>query len=378
MGMMTGCKNLREVESLSEEMSQVMSNMLGIHRRLPDTTMRNVLVKLSPSVLRRRLRAQAKTAQHRKALKQEGMPFGVVSIDGKGTAIKASDKKYAQKHNYADNSGSYGLLRTLTCCLVSSSTRLCLDAVPIPANTNEMGHFPVAFKSLVRHFRKLFQVVSTDAGMCSLKHAQLVVDAKKDYLFCIKQDQPTLLEEAMRLLRHKRKPLAVTHDIVGGEEVCRRLYKTDEMAGFLNWRHLRTTMRVESSKYDIETGDLVSSESRYFISSLEPDNLTDEQWLRLVRQHWGVEVCHNILDTAFEEDDHPWIQKDPQGALVVMLLRRIAYNMMSLFRSVTQRSEEKRHTPWRDVMRWMMQAVIMLNERDVTSLRTRKVAFAKI
>jgi hypothetical protein len=369
--MMGGCKSLAQAEALSAEMSPAISKMLGIERRVPDTTMRNILVKLSPSELRRHLRALAKSAFRRKALNHEGLPFGVVSIDGKYIAIDQADNRYAQEHQYADKIGSYGLLRTLTCTLVSSTARPCLDAVPIPAVTNEMGHFSAALKSMVKNFKKLFQVVSTDAGMCSLDNAQLVIDAKKDYLFCIKKDQPSLLAEAQRLLRFKRKPLAETTDIVGKYEVTRRLYKTDEIAGFLNWRHLRTTLRVESTKIDLETGERVAHESRYFISSLQSQRLSDKQWLLMIRQHWGVEVCHNILDTVFEEDDHPWILKDPRGALNVMLLRRIAYNMMTLFRSVTQRSDVKRQMPWKDIIRAMYNALISCQESDVFGLRVR-------
>ena len=34
--------------------------------------------------------------------------------------------------------------------------------------------------------------------------------------------------------------------------------------------------------------------------------------------------CHGTWDTVFEEDDRPWIKNEPQGTLVVMLLRRVA------------------------------------------------------
>jgi hypothetical protein len=75
---------------------------------------------------------------------------------------------------------------------------------------------------------------------------------------------------------------------------------------------------------------------------------------------------------AFEEDDRPWIKNEPRGALVVMLLRRMAFNMLALFRSVTQRSEEKRRTPWRDIMRWMHHAVVGIGAQQVGTLRPRK------
>jgi hypothetical protein len=36
----------------------------------------------------------------------------------------------------------------------------------------------------------------------------------------------------------------------------------------------------------------------------------------------------------------------PVGSLNVLLLRRIAFNILALFRTVTQRADDKRRTPW--------------------------------
>ena len=72
--------------------------------------------------------------------------------------------------------------------------------------------------------------------------------------------------------------------------------------------------------------------------------------LRLIRGHWGVETNHQILDTAFEEDDRLWIVADARGLLNVLVLRRLAYTLMTLYRSVTQRSSDERQVRWRDLM----------------------------
>lgn len=366
-------RSLAQTESLSQEMSFGMSRMLGLNRRLPDTTMRDALVRIEPGQLRRCIHRQVKAAQRRKTLRPEGLPFGVVAIDGKSTAIEAWDNRYAQRHRDAYGKSAVGLVRTLTCSLVSSSSKVCIDAVPIPAHTNEMGHFGKAFGQLCRVYGKgLFELASMDAGMCSLDNANLVVEKRKHYLFGLKQDQPTLLSEAERLLGHQEEPVAQTIDVEGGYEVRRRLYRTEEMAGYLSWKHMRTVVRVESIRTRLKTGRVEERESRYFISSLPMNRLTDKQWLRVVRQHWAVENhCHGTWDTAFEEDDRPWIKNEPQGTLVVMLLRRMAFNMLALFRSVTQRSEERRRTPWRDIMRWMHHAVIGIQGHELASLRAR-------
>jgi predicted transposase YbfD/YdcC len=371
-GLVSGCRSLLQVEALSQEMGPGSRHLLGLDRRLADTTMRDALVRVSPSELRKCLHRQVKAARHRKALDPEGLPFGVVAIDGKSVTLDAWDKRYAQRHRDADHQNARGLLRTLTCCLTSSSSKVCIDAVPIPATTSEMGCFARAFRGLCSAFgRGLFQLASMDAGMCSLDNATLVVDYGKDYLFGCKQDQPTLLREAQRLLAHQDKPLAETVDIRGNKEVRRCLYLSGDMAGYLNWSHLQTVLRVQSEEVDQRTGE-VHTESRYFISSLQPDALTPEQWLSVIRGHWAVEnQCHWTWDAVFREDERPWIRNDPQGALVVMLLRRMSFNMLALFRSVTQRSAERRQIPWRDLLRRMYNAAICSQLLDVKSLRAR-------
>ena len=100
--------------------------------------------------------------------------------------------------------------------------------------------------------------------------------------------------------------------------------------------------------------------------------LNKEQWLYLIRQHWCVEnQCHQTWDKIFREDDHPWIENNPQGTLVVMLLRRMAYNLLALFRSVSQRSEQRRQTPWKDIMRWLYIALIIVDKSQIATLRQR-------
>ena len=57
-----------------------------------------------------------------------------------------------------------------------------------------------------------------------------------------------------------------------------------------------------------------------------------------------------------------------------MLLRRIAYNITTCFRAVTQRSEEKRQTPWRNLVRWFYNAFIAATTDELKGLRSREAA----
>lgn len=84
----------------------------------------------------------------------------------------------------------------------------------------------------------------------------------------------------------------------------------------------------------------------------------------------------NTFDTVFVEDDHPWVEDSPKGVLAVLMLRRIAYNMLALFRSVTQRSEERRAMPWADLLPGLRNAVVATTEAQLATLRPRNNAAA--
>ena len=311
VAMAGGLKSFADTEKLTEEMSPAMRKKLGIKRRIPDTTLRNTMVKVSPNEFRKVIRRQTKVAHKRKALMPDGFPFGVVAIDGKYTPIDSWDGRYSQRQSDADGVADYGLVRTINCSLVSSRAKVCIDSSPIPSRTNEMGQFKTVINALVGAYKrtKLFLMVSADAGSCSEENGRHVRSKDLHYIFGLKGSQPTLQTEARAHLARltPEQAVATTVDIRGRHEVTRRLYITSEMAGFLDWAHLETTLRVESEVVDIETGEVVTQKeedvNRYFISSLESDKLTADQWLKLVRMHWGVENnCHNTWDTAFEED----------------------------------------------------------------------------
>ena len=86
--------------------------------------------------------------------------------------------------------------------------------------------------------------------------------------------------------------------------------------------------------------------------------------------------CHHTFDAVFREDDRPWIPSNPQGTLVVQMLRRIAYNLLTLFRSVTLRSESARAIPWRELMRTIVLALTLARLEDLDGLRRRLPALA--
>ncbi len=370
-GIVAGCKSLAELERLTKNISKACARLLGIRKRVPDTTMRDLMVTLDIDGLRSVIHRQCKAAIRRKALKPEGLPIGVVSMDGRSTATRILDEHHAQTQ-HQDGEAHHGLVRTMTSCLVSAKARPCLDMCPIPPGTNEVGHFATAFKMLVDTYgESVFQLITYDAGGCSKENGRIVEDAQRAYLFALKGNQPELYTEAKRVLGSlgPQQAEATTTEGRGNKTVQRRLWRTTTMAGWNGWEHLRTVIRVQSETVAADGDRTV--EERYFLSSLRSARLSAEQWLEVTRRHWGVENNnHWTFDAIFKEDERPWIY-EPQGMLAVMALRRIAYNLLTLYRSVTQRSDERRRTPWRELIEDFRLAMTTLTSEHIAGLRPR-------
>ena len=137
VGMMAGCKSVAEVEALTSNMSRRLRQMLGIGRRLPDTTLRAILVRLEPNEARRALHALIHAAWKRKGLRLSGFPFHVLSLDGKATSVPSWDNEYSQRQTYDDGRQAHGLVRMVNSCLISTDAKPVIDTHPVPADTNE-------------------------------------------------------------------------------------------------------------------------------------------------------------------------------------------------------------------------------------------------
>jgi hypothetical protein len=344
-----------------------MKQVLGFHRRIPDTTMRGALIKTGIDSLRQVLHQTVFLALRRKALPIVDLPFHVVALDGKKTSTRiGDDRQMAQTVSDYEGETPKFSVATITACLTSTPSKICLDAIPMPAHTNEKGFFKVVLQSLLDTYGQFFKMVTYDAGANSEANADFVHAQGRFYLFAIKGDQPTIFVRAKELLADlgPELSLSITDEILSGKRVVRRVWTTTDMHGF-HWSHVQTVLRVESQTIDPKTGVVEKTYSRYFVSNAPLETLSPKQWLLIVRSHWCVENnCHNTFDKIFQEDKRPFILQ-PHGMLVVMVLRRIAYNLLSLFRSVTQRSEQKKQMPWKSLMRSVSLMLTKLEQHNL-------------
>jgi len=376
VGLMAGCRSLSETEALTEGLAPAMRRRLGLPRRLADTTARDALCRVPLDGLRGALHRLVRAAWRRKALRPVGLPVSVLALDGKATALPTLNHPLVQNH-VADQEAPYGLVRTVTCALVSAAGRPCIDAIPIPAGTNEVAWFRTAFGSVVETYGSLFDIVTYDAGGFSRANADAVVAAGKHYLFALKDEHRAMCKLALELLAVETV-IARTEDAPDIETTVVRslkLLRADPSWSYGDgktpeesvWPHAKAFLAIEYAK--VQRGVIVERDERTFVSSYDPKRLTPAQWLRLVRSHWGVESSHHTLDTAFAEDDRPWIEADPHGMLAVLVLRRIAYTLLALYRAATLRSDEGRATRWKTLLLSVRDVLVAATEEQLAGLR---------
>lgn len=161
-GLLAGARSLADVETQSERLSRPVRRLLGVRRRVADTTLRDALCALEPNELCKPLHALVREAQRRKALQPDELPFGVVSLDGKHFSLASSDDYYAQRQTHGEDAPLVGVVRTVTATLTSISAQPIIDVTPLPARTNEMGIFELALDRVCQAFAglDLFRLVT--------------------------------------------------------------------------------------------------------------------------------------------------------------------------------------------------------------------------
>lgn len=210
----------------------------------------------------------------------------------------------------------------------ATARRLVLGQRKVDDKSNEITAIP----ELLRVLALEGCIVTIDAMGCQKEIAQLIRQKKGDYVFALKGNQGTLLEDVQFYfeqacqLQWKGIPHDVYETVDGdhGRIETRRYYTVTALEGLRHreqWAGWNMIGMIESIR-DLQ--GTVSKETRYYIGSIGEKA---ERFGQAVRSHWGVENgLHWVLDIAFREDDCR-IRKGygPQNFAV---LRHLALNLL--------------------------------------------------
>lgn len=364
VSLMMRARSLRAAERLSEDLAGA-GQFKGLVRRLPDSTLGDFLAEVSPAPLRRHLHRHVLAEHRRKALEPTVLPIRAIAVDGKNVATLDHEANRDCQKRSPEGQAPHWLYRVVNATMISSAAAVCIDQMPIPADTNDMGVFPAFLAGLLGTYGRanLFDLITMDAGFASEANARLIDDAQKGYWISLKDNQPELRHEAERVLlpqAQRNEPEAQTDwesDSSRGW-IRRQLWRTHEIAGWGQWTHLRQGVLLRVLARDGQDGPERVLEDRYYVTNLVPGRLDGAQMLRLARAHWRIENdLHGALDIQWQEDHGRWVHRG-NGLPVTSLLRVLAYNLLSLLRAVHLRTQAARRTAWTQLRDWIRDAML--------------------
>ena len=251
----------------------------------------------------------------------------------------------------------YAVLKVHDVTLVSSRASVPIYVRPIQGDTNEIGSMPALLEEVYKYYGKrgLIDVIVADAGNCSNRVAQQIVNGYGwHYMLRIKENQPELLQEAIKQLGSKplTKESCQEIDVHGGQIVTYYVFVYDlQGEGWLAWKTARQLVRIVRVAESKTTGKISKGE-RYFVSDLAPDKYGPSWMGKFARSYWRCEnETHFVADTAFGEDvPKPQWTKNPTGLLVVAILRKIAMIFIAILRHIVQLGRDDQFATYRGLM----------------------------
>src|SRR5208337_4628417 len=208
----------------------------------------------------------------------------------------------------------------------ATETGLVLAQRAIDGKSNEITAIP----ELLDMLNLKGAIVSIDAMGTHKEIARRVADKGADYLLALKGNQTSLHEDAELFFADPAlaASCARTQETDAGHgRIEERSCRAAE-AGWLperhpDWKGLRSIAAVTARRIDKKTGG-ESLETRYYITSLEPD---PKVILAAVRAHWGIEnKLPWTMDVTFDED-RCRTRKDA-SPLNFALIRHSGYNLL--------------------------------------------------
>ena len=241
-----------------------------------------------------------------------------VNSSAKGQLIAIDGKVLRSSYNRDDRQSTIHMVSAF-----ASANGMVLGQVKTDAKSNEITAIP----ELLTLLDMTGCLISIDAMGCQTDIAAQIVDHGGDYLLAVKGNQETLhraVREAMAPLAREGSHQATIEQSRGRTELREyHVMPAGEMVKqFPTWKGLNTLGVAIGYRRDSKGNE--SLEYRYYISSAA---LTEEQFAKAVRGHWGIEnQLHWVLDVTMKEDACPIYRGD--AAQILATVRHMALNML--------------------------------------------------
>lgn len=273
-----GCRSYTRIEFFGRQVRNWLARHIDLSNGIPDSdTIRRVFERVDPQKLSKCITDFVCALVQMSKEEKKG-----ISFDGKTIRGSASDdhKPYHILSAYCQNN------------------HIVLGDVCLADKCNEI----TSFHDLVKIVDIEGAVVTGDAMFCNRKIAGKIKEKGGDYVLCVKENQPSLLDEMQSHMESADNCQECTTTDKGHGRIEVREYKMstniDSYENRGDWPKLSAFCQITSTVTDAKTGETVVSK-RFYITSLNDVN----EFSKFSRAHWSIENnLHWNLDNCFKED----------------------------------------------------------------------------
>jgi predicted transposase YbfD/YdcC len=173
------------------------------------------------------------------------------------------------------------------------------------------------------------KVITADALLTQKAIAEYLVNERRaDFVFTVKENQPTLKRHIEALALRARRCDAETIDKGHGRLEIRRIWCDDALKASVTFPHVQQVFCIERQVTHLKKGN-TTIEAVYGVTSQSPEKAWPAKILSQNRKHWSVEnKQHYVLDVTFDEDRSQIRRLN--GPMVMTCLRRAAISLLRI------------------------------------------------
>ena len=147
------------------------------------------------------------------------------------------------------------------------------------------------------------QTLTMDAAFTQWTVAEQIVQQGGAYLMVVKGNQAHMRDHIAERTAYLGRCLgqAQTRRLAHGRLEQRTLWVAKAPPD-LGWPHARQVLRLDRYVVSKRTGEVLSHQTVYAVTSLAPDQASPDELLRLWQAHWRIESVFWVRDTVFRED----------------------------------------------------------------------------